>query len=296
MATPSAVFPEEVSPDVLRTRYSDLAGFDDEAVRAHFHAYGRDEGRAASDAAFRQVFVGLIDSDQSLLEIGPFCQPVFEGPNVRYLDILDADALKGRGEAIGMDVGRCPRTIHYTRGLAEAAGANFDVIFSSHNLEHQPDLIGHLNEAAAALAAGGVYAMLIPDKRYCFDHFLPETTVAEVLEAHVEGRTRHAARHVVEHMAMTTHNDSAAHWRGEHGERSIGTDGRLSQAVAAINAANGDYIDVHAWKFTPQIFREITSALTAMGVCRLKPLRVYDTPHGSNEFSAVMVVADDHGR
>ena len=290
------VFPEEVSPQVLRTRYPDLAGFDDDAVRAHFHAFGRDEGRAASDAAFREVFTGLIDGDQRLLEIGPFCQPVFAGPNVRYLDILDAEALRRRGEAIGIDVSRCPETVHYTQGLAEAAGAGFDVIFSSHNLEHQPDLIGHLNEAAAALAPGGVYAMLIPDKRYCFDHFLPETTVAEVLEAHVEGRTRHAARHVVEHMAMTTHNDSAAHWRGEHGDRPNGSDGRLAGAMAAIDAANGDYIDVHAWKFTPQIFREVMAALTDMGVCRLKPLRVYDTPHGSNEFAAVLVAADDHER
>lgn len=280
--------PAEFSGDVLRARYPDLASFDDARLRVHFETYGRNEGRVAAEASLRENLIGLIDPALKILEIGPFCQPVFVGPTVRYLDVLDAEGLAGRAAETGMDASRCPAEIHYTNGLAEAAGAEFDIIFSSHNIEHQPDLIGHLNEAAAALSDTGLYVLLIPDKRYCFDHFLPETTVAEVVEAHIEKRRVHAPRHVIEHIALTCHNDAVEHWKGQHGVRPDGTDGRLPGAIARISQAAGDYVDVHAWKLTPLVLREILSALNQSRLVEMEAVRIYDTPCLRNEFGVVL--------
>lgn len=288
MTLTAEALPPEFSGDTLRARYIDLQPFDDAVLKVHFDSYGRAEGRVAAEASLRENLVGLIDPASKILEIGPFCQPVFVGPSVNYLDVMDADSLKARATEIGMDTSRCPAEIHYTNGLGAAAGAGFDVIFSSHNIEHQPDLIGHLNEAAAALSETGLYVMLIPDKRFCFDHFLPETTVAEVVEAHLERRTVHAPRHVIEHIALTCHNDTAQHWNGEHGVRPDGTDGRLPGAIARINEAAGGYIDVHAWKLTPAVLREIMTALTQFRLVNMEPVRIYDTPFGRNEFGVVL--------
>lgn len=290
-AVPDAIaWPQEVEPEQLRDRYPDLAAYDDEGLKAHFDRHGRDEGRIASSAAVREGFVPLVPEGASVLEIGPFCQPVFEGPNVRYLDVLDAAALRARGEAIGIDVSRTPAKIDFTNGLTEAAGEAFDIVFSSHNIEHQPDLVGHLRQAAEALRPGGVYMLIVPDRRYCFDHFLPDATVANIVGAHVERRANHTAASVIEHRAFTCHNDTLRHWQGDHGPAPDGRDGRVAHALNEIAEAAGAYVDVHAWQFTPGSFRAVFTTLHTIGLSPFRPVRVYDTAYGRNEFNAVLAL------
>ncbi|PHY12671.1 hypothetical protein CSW58_11045 [Caulobacter sp. B11] len=282
----SSVFPPEFSPETLRRLYPDLAPFNDDELRDHFRLHGRQEGRTSSDADTREALIALIDPGADILEIGPSWSPVFRGPNVRYFDILTTEGLKARAREHGVDEALCPE-IHYT-GALEAIDQRFDVLFSSHNLEHQPDLIRHLQAAALLLRVGGVYVMLVPDKRYCFDHFLPSSTVAEVLEAFLEHRTRHATRHVIEHIALTTHNETGEHWMGRHGESAFEQpDGRLRAALDRLRTDDG-YIDVHAWKFTPEVFRAIFAGLRAVNLEPLRTLRVYETPQGRNEFGVVL--------
>jgi hypothetical protein len=48
---------------------------------------------------------------------------------------------------------------------------------------------------------------------------------------------------------------------------------------------------VHAWQFTPGSFRELLGMLHAGGDSPLRPLRVYETPHGRNEFTAILEAA-----
>jgi SAM-dependent methyltransferase len=280
-------FPPEYCPDLLRSRNPDLAGFDDDALRSHYLSHGLREGRLASEAAVRENLVALVDPDAEVLELGPGWSPVFRGPKVRYLDVLTTEGLKARAVEHGAEESLCPE-IHYVNGL-NAIDRQFDVLFSSHNIEHQPDLVRHLSEAARVLRPGGVYMMLIPDKRYCFDHFLPETTIAEVLEAFMERRTRHAARHVIEHIALTAHNHPSEHWAGVHGQSPFeGAAPRLKAALDKLQNAGDSYIDVHAWKFTPSSFRRIFADLGALGLAPFEVVRVYETPAGRNEFGVVL--------
>jgi hypothetical protein len=41
----------------------------------------------------------------------------------------------------------------------------FSLIFSSHNIEHQVDLVKNLNQVANLLEEGGKFFIIIPDKR-----------------------------------------------------------------------------------------------------------------------------------
>ena len=280
--------PPEFSAEVLRERYADLAAFDDEALRQHYEQHGKGEGRIASRAALRADFLGLIDADAKLLEIGPYCTPLFKGPNVKFLDVFDAPTLRQRAIAGGIDPANCPEEIPYTNGLGEAAGEDFDVLFSSHAIEHQPDLVRHLQEAGAALRPGGMYWMIVPDKRFCFDHHLPETRLSDVMDAYLERRTRHRARAVVEYIMHQDHNDPVAHWQGRHGDVSVGALDRLTHAMRHFEEADGGYIDVHAWQLTPDRFREINVALNQLELTPFSNVRVYDTPFGNFEFMAVL--------
>mgnify|MGYP003393770649 CR=1 FL=1 len=269
---------------VLGIPRADLADKDDEAMAMHWLTYGRNEGRIASRAALREHFVGLVPPEARVLEVGPFTHPMFAGSNVRYFDVLDGDALRAWGRELGRDVSRVPQVIHYSPSLETARGADFDIIFSCHNIEHHPDLIGHLQQAGETVAPGGVYMMVVPDRRFCFDHFLPDLDIASVIGAHLEQRTLHTAKSVIEHRALT-----CRHWEGDHGPAPDGLDGRVDLALAEIKDAAGGYIDVHAWQFTPDSFRRVLGGLHTLGLSPFRPLRVYATPFGRNEFTAVMV-------
>ena len=140
---------------------------------------------------------------------------------------------------------------------------------------------------ARLVGRGGLYFLIIPDKRYCFDHFLRESTIADVLDAYLTQRRLHSARSIIEHRVLTGHNDPLRHWKGDHGSPLLDHK-RLVEALAEIEANRGKYVDVHAWQFTPQSFREVTDTLNKLALVPLRPLRVYETPAGRLEFCAVL--------
>ncbi len=280
--------PPEFCPDTLRRRYADLADFSDEALRTHYEQWGRNEGRVASDAAFREHFLGLIGPDQDALEIGPYFNPILHGPRVRYLDMYTAEKLRLRALWEGHDAAGCPQEIHFVGGLEACPEAEFDLVFSSHALEHQPDLVGHLEQVERILRPGGRYMMIVPDSRYCFDRTLPLSRVSEVVQAHQEKRRGHSLATLIDHYMFTDHNDPVAHWRGHHSPSVKTGEECIRAARTALQSAGGVYIDAHAWRFSPRSFRDILGTLNTTGLLNLTTLRVYDTPFGRFEFMAAL--------
>ena len=280
--------PLEFVPGYYRALHEDLAPFSDDQLRAHYEQYGRGEGRKASPGAAREGLIELAADCGCVLEIGPFCNPVLIGEHVRYLDVLDAEGLKARARAIGGNEGGCPEKIHYVGLLADISGS-FGAVLSSHSIEHQPDLIEHLNGVADLLEEDGSYLIIVPDKRFCFDHFIKESTIADVLDAHDANATRHRLKSVIEHRALTTHNDVSRHWQGDHGPPvQANQTARVRAALDEYESSKGSYVDVHAWQFTPFSFREIISTLFKLNMIRLNVHRVYDTLRDRNEFCAIL--------
>jgi SAM-dependent methyltransferase len=163
------------------------------------------------------------------------------------------------------------------------------VVFSSHCIEHQPDLIRHLEGVARILKDGGTYYLAVPDKRFCFDHFIQESETAEIVRAHEERRTVHTFKSLYNNDVMTTHNDERRHWCGDSTDPRLGERAaRAEYARKRFAEAHGAYIDVHAWQFTPASFRRCMTELFAKGLSPLRPLRVYDTVYAQNEFMAAL--------
>lgn len=236
----------------------------------------------------KNSLLALIEDAQSVLELGPFVNPCLSGPSVKYFDVLDKTALLARAMQLGLDVSKAV-DIDFVSGIADMSVINetFNVVVSSHNIEHHPDLIDHLKQVERILKPGGRYLVIVPDKRYCFDHFLPESSIAEILDA--RGRTRHSLASIIEHRAQTTHNDVARHWNGDHGAPLMADGvGSIVGAIAEYQDANGAYIDVHAWQFTPESFRTNMNIAKEIGLTSIAVERVYPTAHGCNEFCAVL--------
>ena len=166
----------------------------------------------------------------------------------------------------------------------------FEAVFSSHVVEHQPDLVRHLNQVAAVLKPGGRYYILMPDMRYCFDALLAPTHITQVLAAHLEKRKVHTLESVLEHYVFTTHNDASRHWRGDSGDqfKARRTREMINAAFTTFKASKGGYVDVHAWKFTPDAFRLVTQRLNRLGFVAMAPEMIYETPQGRLEFAAIL--------
>jgi len=239
--------------------------------------------------ADRNAFVALIPLTHSVLEIGPFAQPVLRGPHVRYVDVLSTEDLRKRARSLGMDETKVP-TISWVSNGSDLSVVNdtFDAVVSSHAIEHQPDFVGHLNQVADLLKPDGRYYVLVPDHRYCFDHFLTPSTVAQIVGAHLEKRAVHSLSSVVEHRALTTHNDPVRHWAGDHGDPKENRASRIASAIQEIGDAHGAYIDVHAWYFTPQSFRDVIADLSATQHISFSVQRVFPTRPNSNEFWVIL--------
>jgi SAM-dependent methyltransferase len=285
-------FALELDADFYRDLYRDLRAMSEADAAQHFRDYGIREGRQGSPLAVRENLLAVLKRRRSILEIGPFCAPVVHGRNVAYFDVLDRDQLLDRARKIGIDPTGVPGRIDFVSptGDLSVVDRRFEAVVSSHCIEHQPDLVRHLQQVAAILEPGGHYFLMVPNKLYCFDHFLADSTLAQVLAAHVEGRRVHRLESVIEHRALTTHNIPARHWAGDHADPGYRASivGRARAALAEYAAAEGGYIDVHAWQFTPGSFRDLAGLLHAGGWSPLRPLRVYETPHGRNEFTAIL--------
>ena len=104
----------------------------------------------------------------------------------------------------------------------------------------------------------------------------------------------HSLASVVEHYALVTHNDICRHWHGDHEDEGYRASiaSRAQRAVSDFATANGAFVDVHAWQFTPDSFQALVGQLVEVGLSPLRIDQVYCTPLGRFEFVAVLVKAE----
>jgi len=291
-----ASLPAEFDAAIYRRRHAELRGLGDAELLQHFRGAGTQQGHNASSISARADFLALISPAWSVLEIGPFANPLMRGGNVRYFDVLSTDELRDRARRVGFNPQNCPDIDFVSpNGDLDVVAQQFDIVTSCHSVEHQPDLIRHLQSVSRVLSNDGMYFLVVPDKRYCFDHFLAESNLAEVLAAHLCEARVHSAQNVIEHLALTTHNDPLRHWAGDHGAPAYRANPDLLRgAIESFAGSAGRYIDVHAWKFTPASFAELLRALFDLQLIALKLLRVYPTAPGSCEFFAILQNTAQH--
>jgi SAM-dependent methyltransferase len=261
----------------------------DDQLVDHYNRYGKSEGRASNGLANRQDFASIISPDISALEIGPFASPLLQGENVSYCDVFDREELRRRARDYGLNPDAVP-TIHYKLGgmYLDEIPREFDAVLSSHCIEHQPDLIGHLQQVERRLKRGGRYFILIPDKRYCFDRYNAPSTIADVIQAHEEKRSIHTLKSLITYHALRVHNDPARHWKESGAERPPVEPKKVREAIDEWRTAKGQYLDTHAWYFTPESFREIVDLLGHLGFTSLSTERIYGTRFCTPEFWAIL--------
>lgn len=282
------MFPPSFDPEIYKL-HEDLKDFSLGQLLEHYENYGKSEGRNASLIDSRKSLFNIIQDDSNILEIGPFDSPQIKGDNVKYLDVLSKELLIQRCKEIGRieNIYNVPE-IHYTDGLKNVK-ENFKFAISCRSVEHQLSFVDHLNEVYNILEDDGYYILVVPDKRYCFDHFIKETDISEILSDYCTKKTNHSVKSLIEHRCYTTHNDCARHWNGDHGYQIIQESKYcLNYTLEEYKQKSSSYIDVHNYKFTPDSFREIFDKLVFLGLTRFSIEEIYPTLRDTNEFFVVL--------
>ncbi|MBQ9496621.1 MAG: methyltransferase domain-containing protein [Selenomonadaceae bacterium] len=319
---PIISFSPEFDANYYRNSYPELNVFPDSILNEHYARFAVEQGHSTCiydrRECFQKILQDTIDAHElKALEISPWDNAFLYGKNVKYFSVEDAETLRKSALEAGRHHNKLPERIDFLspNGDLSVVDETFDIVFSSHVIEHCPDLVEHLHGVSRILNKGGLYILFIPDKRYCFDHYNSESTISEVIDAFANDRKIPRLADVINIAYTLTHNNSVLHWLGEHGERYgyrntplaadlkvevmgeyFFDDGKgisrekflplIEKYSEAL--AQGKYISTHNWRFTPDSFRYIINLLNALEFIDLPLYRCCHTIWGRQEFLAML--------
>lgn len=233
-----------------------------------------------------QRLFSMVDASGNGLEIGPGYNPLFpkrDGHQVETLDHGTAAEIREKyRDDPSVDISRIEEVDHVWRGepIAELVGkpGHYHYIVASHVIEHTTDLVGFLNDCQTLLKPEGILLLAVPDKRRCFDVLQPMTTTGAALQAHLEKRTRHPPGLVFDYVAYGMLRGGSSGWRAGS-EAPLSFAGELAQAKQMFARAQTsvEYIDAHAWRFTPSSFRLLIRDLREIGASDLREKEFYES-------------------
>lgn len=253
------------------------------------------------DSSTREQFKNLNNNDIKILEIGPYSNPYYRGENVKYFDAMTQDeirfqminendpGIKNNIVVSDFELAKVPFIDYVNQnGDMSIIDDKFDLIFSSHNLEHQIDLVSHLQQMEKLLKDDGQVIMVVPDKRFCFDHFVPESPLSDILESYYNKDKLHPLRTILAMVCETTHNNPYQHLAGNNG----GVKGKdincYKEALERYNNSEGNYINAHRWRFTPTQFSFVMDSLNKLELINLKITKLHLTKKNQFEFYVIL--------
>lgn len=251
-----------------------------------------------------KLLAGL-ETSHKILEIGPSYGPLApksEGWSTHILDHATQEELRAKYAPFNVPVDKIEDVdFIWKDGPLDSAvpsemKGSFDACIASHVIEHAPDLIEFLQACRRILKVGGILRLAVPDKRFCFDYFMPITTTADVLDAHFRHRQRHLKKTAFQTVAYNANFLGNVCW----GQYKLG-DGptferqhSLHLALAAYKehpeSDTEPYRDLHAWYFTPSSFELIVLEASALGLMPFEITTIY--PAEGCEFIVLLRATD----
>lgn len=230
------------------------------------------------------------------VEIGASHAPIApkkSGYNVHIIDHATREELIEKYENDNLNLENIEEVDFVWKGedYSELTGKNgfYDWIIASHVIEHTPNLIGFLNSCDKILKETGVLSLAIPDARFCFDHFRPISGLAKVLDAHYQNQKLTSPGTIAEYFLNFVHKDNRPDW-GENAvlkeDYSFSFSNEEVLKTLEKSLENKEYVDCHAWCFTPHSFRLMIHDLYELGFIKLK--EVDFSPSEGCEFFIVL--------
>lgn len=198
------------------------------------------------------------------LEIGAFDLP-FILPNegdVSFADYQSTAQLRQLARTTEGHSSDCVVPVTYLLGTNDwsAVPGDFDWVAAAHVIEHAPSMIDWLRHIGDRLQPGGILFLVIPDKRYTFDYFRPETSLGKILTDHWSGKHRPGPGDVFDAHYYTRALDVDALWDFDNPPR-FGDSPPAPDVLAILQQAQDSYNDVHCTIFSQHSFSRIIQFL-----------------------------------
>jgi hypothetical protein len=245
------------------------------------------------DAAARQAAVAdALRPGATVLEIGPLDRPMLSKDvyDVRYADHASADELRTKyhgdpnlREIVDVDV-----VWNGVSPLVDVAdGVVFDGVVASHVVEHIPDPVGWLTNIGTAMKVGGAVFLVVPDKRFTFDHNRRLTETSDLVDAYVRRLTLPTSAQLYDFHTKALPVVAADIWAGRVNYAGQVRPGNLrEEALDACRTLESTraFADVHCHTFTPEQFVGVFSDLTELGVLPFAITDLVPTERDTIEF------------
>lgn len=169
----------------------------------HMQGTGRMDGGYGSLEEFRrEVILPYLNHPISALEIGPFIRPTLEKAeaDLKTLDCYDTDELRQHAIRIGEN----PYSVIHVdyvckdENYCNVVTDEFDMIIAAHVAEHVVGFVGYFQTLRKLLKHGGHCMIVLPDKRYSFDKFRSDTSLAYLIFQHLQPEFPAKAFHALE--------------------------------------------------------------------------------------------------
>ncbi|MEX3901048.1 methyltransferase domain-containing protein [Paraburkholderia sp. BR10954] len=292
--------------------------------QAYFEAYGhtppepgvpaaRPYPDPASSLSYKQKLTGLLPiSNGRGAEIGPLDIPLLskDEADILYVDHLDTEGLQKKYPTL-TNIAPVDRPM-VNNNLADTLRADspLDYLVASQVMEHVPNPVRWLREAAETLHTGGLLALSLPDRRMTFDFLRHESRPSDVVSAYLNDAIVPDVRSVYDHHSQASLINMK--WASELSvtpEEIVDGYGSVQPPLATdshmeyvYGAKDGKYFDVHAWVFTPPSFLILMAQLTQEGFIPFRCRQFYPTDkhcsdRGNSSFTVILEkVSDDCSR
>jgi len=240
-----------------------------------------------------EILLSGLSKPDRIIEIGPSHAPLAskaEGWNSFVVDHDTRNNLITKYQAMGVDPNRIEDVDFVWRSGAiidavpESHHGSFKAFIASHVIEHSTDVVRFLLSAQDLILPDGMIVLAIPDKRKTFDFFRPVSTTSQAITAFEERRDRHTAETHFDNAAFSVNKGGDAGWL-ETDTREPCFASNLAGAVAHWRMAEKEeYVDAHAWVFTPASFELLVLELSELGYLNLRLERREENP--TTEFYA----------
>lgn len=247
--------------------------------------------------------IGINPGHQIGLEIGAANNPIIPAAvgSCRYVDYMSRTDLMDRLKDYPYK-----DSLVYVDYIWSGSGSlidkigdeRFDYAIASHVIEHVPNPIGWFKGIAEALKPGAHFTLAIPDRRFTFDFAVPESTVGQLVEAHLLNYERPSPRQVFETCFYGKAIEPSERWSREFDPQDVPAyTGDIAPRLAydqACRSLEGMYYDSHCWVVTPSSFLELMKGVCQLGLMPFEFVDYHPTVDGEFEFFAVLKKPADH--
>ena len=221
-----------------------------------------------------------VDKDAEILEFAPAHAPMYakrDGWKVKIVDYMDRDGLVNRvnNDSRVHVSSEMIEDVDYVccRDYSKHINRTFDVIASSHFIEHTIDIIGHFNDCSKMIKDDGIIKLIIPDKRYIFDCFRETVSTRSAIDAHTFLQSNHSLGTILESRVRACFYKGETYipnsiWRNiDELEWNWNEVEDFENHLSCIkeNYSFDNYQDTHSWVMTPCSFELMVYELNVLG-------------------------------